>query len=175
MDKQEVASVTDVVVFFDANMPKMDVCRDGCSNDATIFCRHRFGFNGCLIDAGNLCGLSDLKVVRRFFDLIDRVVLWRKGKKPWCVLVTKDHDFINDVKMDYFDELQNGVNDIKLNFSDNSITSCIPEPAIEIVVLVIKHKPYGSLKKDNLHEAIQKLNQFWSDPRSRNLTCRQKR
>lgn len=163
MNEHAVEPVVDVVVFFDANMPKMDLCRDGCHTNPTVFCRHMFDFNGCLIDTGNLSGLSDFKVARRFLDLIDKIIPLRKGKKLWCVLVTKDHDFINDVKMDYFDALQNGADDITLDFSSNSITRCAPEPVVKIIILVVKHKPYGFVKKDDLRDATQQLSRFWLD------------
>lgn len=150
----------DVVIFFDANMPKMDACSANCQTKELVLCRHKFDFNACLVTAGHdIYGLSDFHVVRYFLNLI-RAGDWNKdGRSPLFIIMTKDRNFIQDVKLDYFDELEDNTADIILSFAGRGLISC---DGCTIRVVTVSHKPYGASKKQDLHNAIESMNRIWS-------------
>ena len=157
----------DVVIFFDANMPRMAVCKDGCETNRNILCKHRFNFMGLMANRGNLTGLSDWEVVQRFFDLIDANNWSARKPKPLFVIVTKDHNFIDDLKIDYFDERQNGQTACALEFRPDLIIRTEPKPKIKIRRIWIKHRASGDDKDRDLMCAIDLLNKqlaTWQNP-----------
>lgn len=151
--------VPDVVVFFDANMPKMDACSANCKNISLVFCKHKFGFNACLVNhSRDICGFNDFNVARFFLDLIGKNDQWNRKPRPVFILITKDHNFVEDVKPDYLDELKKGTAGIKLSFTGN----IIKRDSLELKVVIIEHKPYGDNRNSDLRLMIEKLNRRWA-------------
>ena len=160
MNEQTAKAIPDVIIFFDANMPKMDACSANCKNKCLVFCKHKFDFSACLINhSRNLCGLNDFNVTRFFLDLIRKNNWWNRKPRPIFILITKDQNFIEDVRPDYLNELKNGTAGIRLSFTGNSIKCGV----LELRVVIIKHKPYGDNKNNDLRDVIKKLNQLWVD------------
>ena len=150
----------DAVLFFDANMPKMDACSANCKNKSLVFCKHRFDFNACLVNHSiDLCGLNDYNVTRFFLDLIKKNDQWNRKPRPIFVLITKDHNFIEDVRPDYLDELKKGTAGIKLSFTKNSIKCGV----LKLRVIIIEHKPYGDNRNSDFRLMIEKLNRSWDN------------
>ncbi|MEK7151534.1 MAG: hypothetical protein AAB784_02390 [Patescibacteria group bacterium] len=155
------AGPVDVVVFFDANMPRMPLCSQGCAEDEDSLCAHRFNFVSHVFNRGNLTSLNDWQVIKRFLDLINKNSGFVKKTDTLFVLVTQDHNFIEDVKFDYFDDLQRGETDCVLKFDKDFIMRIEPEPPLKIKVLTINHRFCGGNRETDLRSAIDLLNNFW--------------
>lgn len=157
---EQAEKPVDLVIFFDANMPKMPACKCGCETDDGILCKHRFNFIGHMLDRGNLTGLNDWEVTKRLFDLIDNGGWPSKKPRPFFVLVTKDHDFIEDLKVDYFDERQNHGTKVSLRFGKDLITRIDQKPSIVVIKIWIKHRASGDDRESDLRSAINLLNEL---------------
>lgn len=160
MSEPVLELVPDAVIFFDANMPNMDACSANCKNKNLVLCKHRFNFNACLVShSRDIDGINDFYVTRFFLDLIKTNHEWNSELRPRFVLITKDHNFIRDVQVDYFDELEKGTAGITLKFTKNSIWS----GDLELRVVLIQHKAYGDNKVSDLYHVIKALNQMWAE------------
>lgn len=160
-----------LVLFFDANMPKMATCRTSCVSDPAVLCVHRFNFPVRIIDRGNLSGLNDLEVTELFLRLISEKEKMQTTR-PLFVLATKDKDFIDDVQSAYRPD--DDVAGARLVFKPDSIQSDCGDSKflgsiicknfdqeLEIMVLKIGQKPQGSFRDDNIKNMISCLNEFW--------------
>lgn len=163
MDEPTPKPPTKMVIFFDANMPKIDPCEQGCPKNSLILCKHRLRFNASVVYLGKtIVGLSDFRVVQRCFALIQKNKKWHRKNCPLFVLVTKDHDFLDDVKSGYVNELDRETTDITLSFADN----CVICGVTRLVVRVLDHEPYGWRKNRDLCCAFTRLNQLWEKVRT---------
>ncbi|MBI2670021.1 MAG: hypothetical protein HYX20_02680 [Candidatus Yanofskybacteria bacterium] len=156
----EISDPVDVVVFFDANMPKMETCSSNCSDKELVFCVHRFFFKAEAFHPGNaLFRLDDFQVLQYFFQYIRKNKRWNNvTKKPFFVLVTKDEDFLeNDAPVAYKKAERTNINKFKLDFYEDSVS----DGENIIFVLEISSKNYGTNRCHNLHCAIEKINKFW--------------
>ena len=159
----ELAQPVDVVVFFDANMPTMDICSNNChhKNKKPILCLHRFKFvANVMYFRGALKGLDDFEVLQYFFKYIKRKYTLQSAiKKPLFILITRDEDFLeNDAPEAYRKALRAGKNEVNLVFSKNSVS----DGKNTIFVLEITHKKNGDNRFKDLRSAIEKANKFWA-------------
>lgn len=158
----EASGQVDVVIFFDANMPKMDRCSNNCQGKDLVFCKHQFNFNVHLTRRSKSTnGLSDFEIVRYFFNLIK--YNWPSVRpRPLFILVTRDYNFIEDVKLGYLDERQDNTANIHLAFAKKSIKS----EGLELLVVTVRHKPCGADRDDDLRDMVDKLNRLWTETKT---------
>ncbi len=151
----------EVVIFLDANMPNMDKCNGKCAGKELVFCKHKFDFSTEIVHLGKaLDRLNDFQVLERFFKSIrDRDDWLNVNQKPVFILITKDHDFLEDAERAYRRVARSRGGEPIFNKDSNSV--CDGE--IEIFIKLVSCKNYGSDRYDDLRCAIQILNDFWKD------------
>ncbi|MBI2062920.1 MAG: hypothetical protein HYT61_01615 [Candidatus Yanofskybacteria bacterium] len=161
----EADGPADVVIFFDANMPNMDKCSDNCSKKGKdlVFCVHRFNFKAQIIYPGKkLDRLDDFQVIKYFFDLIRNNKAWEDpNKRPLFVLVTKDHNFVQDAQSAH----QRAIKSPKANlpgfhYAKDRVYDDYFD--FEIIVQLINCENYGTNRQDNLRCTIRELNKLWA-------------
>lgn len=153
----ETNGSVDVVVFFDANMPKLDECDEDCIIEQPKLCIHRFLFQAYVVPRGNsLEGLDDFEVLQYCFKLIEKTKNWQnRNRKPLFVLITRDHNFLKkDAPEAYREASLKQKNKLNLTFHDN----CVSDGKYNIRVLFINPKLN---RTNNLHATIDKLNELW--------------
>lgn len=155
---EEKGSPPDAVIFFDANMPKMDRCSNNCSNKDLVLCVHRFACRVYPDHPGKaLESLDDFHVIQHFFDRIRKD--WQSAvPKPLFFLITKDEDFLEvDAPEAYREAVKARKNKINIFFGEKSVSDGMHE----IFILEMSPKKYGKNRNDNLRCTIQEFNKLW--------------
>ena len=126
-----------------------------------VFCKHKFYFSTEIVHPGKaLNRLNDFQVLELFFKLIrDRNDWFNVDQKPVFILLTKDHDFLEDAERAYRRVARSRGSEPIFDKDLNSVY----DGEIEIIIKLINCKNYGSDRFDNIRCAIQILNDFWKD------------
>ena len=149
-------SQVDVFLCFDANLAKLERCKDDCETRETILCIHRFEprVNILNISSSKFRGWSDPRVLTYFLGEIMIGIAEKRfdPKKSIFMILTKDRNFIEDVRRSMA-AIPN------LIFANNYI-SC---GGIIIFIQQINCPNYGSKRTDDLECAFKKVNEFFNN------------
>ena len=150
----------DAFLCFDANLPRLERCEHNCDRKKSVLCIHRFEpkvqIEYC--NSQSFSGWSDLRILTYFLGcLVDNIA---KGaiSPGRCVfmILTKDRNFIDDVKVEWKRADPNARLDLK--FSGNFI-SC---GGLVVLVQQIDCRNYGTNKASDRKCAFHKVNEFLS-------------
>lgn len=157
----EASSQVDVVVFFDANMPKMHQCGVSCKTRKTQFCRHRFNFHAKVIHATkytDFLRFYDFQIILHCLYLIKRNARYKYlAENNRFIIFTKDRDFLRDAKEEWTKKLKPKTKP-KLEFSRDFV-AC---GSWKIMVKLINCKNYGTNGNHDLSCVIDELNKLWA-------------
>lgn len=150
----------DMVVFLDANMPKMHKCSANCKTQKTQLCRHRFNFNAKIIyptEYINFLRFYDFQIVLHCFYLIKRNIHYKYlAENGRFIIITKDRTFLRDAEDVWVKKLKPKTKP-KLEFGKYFITC----RSWKIIVKVINCKNYGTNGGHDLFCMIDELNKLW--------------
>jgi len=147
----------EAVLFFDANMPKIQKCHDNndCRTKESILCEHRFNFSAHIFHTTRRqTGFSDFQIVMYCFSSIQNKEQYaRISESGRFFIITKDHDFLEDAE-----KIWKGLGDKKrpnLIFEPEIMVSW---NRLKIFVHTIKCEKYGTDGHDDLLRTINELN-----------------
>lgn len=146
----------DVMLCFDANLPKMSACCGDCFNNPMLLCHHRFHFKAhiCYCNTKPLQRFSDLNIVLHFFRCIDESIEREMvSANSLFVIVTHDTDFLKDAEREYLHSNRES----GLVFTSNHVR----KNGICVFVKLVDCKNYGRGKIDDLRCIIFKMNKFF--------------
>lgn len=154
----QLINAADVLVCFDANLPKIEKCQPNCETKRSISCIHRFD-RKVLVEHCNtkkFQGWSDLCIFMYFLGRIfESIAEGLVTPSSVFIILTKDRNFIDDVKNDWEKTKRLGSR-LQLQFLGNSI-SC---GGLVVFVQQIDCPNYGNTRKDDLKCAFYKVNNF---------------
>lgn len=139
----------DVVLGFDANLPKMDMCHDNCHSNPLCLCRHRFNFTVFIRRYNTKASqrLEDSKIILDFFEFVEKMI----GEKlvssdSLFVIVTKDGNFLSDAEKEFEAD--------KESFGFIFANGYVRREEIRVYVMNINSKKRQKTKKRNRKQKI---------------------
>lgn len=115
-----------IVLYLDANMPKVPKCNSGCEDAKNYPCLHRFGHGVRVVGEQsrlNLTRMTDLQVILDFIYIIfRRFDGWNGGRSRSFVIVTHDKPFLETARQ--LHETQRNMRKLPLTFGRDYVNFC---------------------------------------------------
>lgn len=159
----ETESTINLVLFFDANLPKIRKCRPGCKGASHIICQHSFGFNATFLhtsEYADFLRFSDFQVILHcVFLILHNKKYQRAAESRRFIIVTKDQKFLQDAEKVWQEKAKPKTRP-KLIFGRESWVSW---NGFVIFVKTIGCKNYGTNRKDDARCLVEQLNKHFAE------------
>ena len=154
-------------ICFDANLPTLERCQENCQNKEGVLCLHRFNtkveveycntkkFQKTM---GADKGWSDLRIFLYFLGNILIKIAEGRVDPDKCafIILTRDQDFIEDIKSEVDALKKHSRFWYNLDFSGSSISW----NNIDIFIVRVDCQNYGHGRTEDLKCSFLKVNQF---------------
>jgi len=153
----------DMVILFDACMPRLEICRTGCENDTECLCRHRLNFRARILNINSYIselGFSDLQIILHLAYILRRNRKLQSLKdSARIVITTRDRGFTRDAWREFSKKRRNSWRKPRLRFNGNRVTTA---EGIRIYIHEATSQRQGRKRHSDLPAIIQDLNVLWS-------------
>jgi len=146
-------------ICFDANLPKLQTCRQNCGVKKSILCVHRFNHKVQIehCNTKRFQGWSDLRIFTYFLGrIIESIAEGSVAPNSIFIILTKDRNFVEDVKREW-NEAHAGTR-LDLTFSGNYIFGA----GLTVFICQISCSNYWRSAADCLRCALDIVNNFLS-------------
>lgn len=154
----------DLVLFFDANLPKVKECSSNCRGKSRAICKHSFGFEATFLHTSHYADFlrfSDFQVILHcVFLILHNKKYHRVAENGGFFIVTKDRKFLKDAENVWKEKARPKTRPkLTFHFIDDRNGS-VAWNGFKIFVKVIDCKNYGTNSDEDIGRIVSEISRL---------------